>query len=452
MPLLLDSSAHPTAADTRVQRERLEGLRAIEAKAKASQEVLVETERDFKAYHGLDKQRKMHDTSTDIDLARLLQEERKLRALPPLADAAALVAHCPEVFRALARGDPLEPLVEAGHLVASAAKNTARDLAGDQHQICFYIREWAPSEKQDLGAILEQIAVDKPTLAPFVEEAKSRPLQRIRYVGMFVDAGRRNRLRDDGIKARANLHQSRLLSFMTDHAPEEEWTSYKVVKLTVDVPAVEMMPVDALFASCGRDMFVDARTRVLPVTYTKDMVSKSANAIVAPVEAALIHCCRIGSVCLNASSWGGFDTLPALAVPQELADLRSEAERMCGKSVPHPLHTFDKALVAQMKRHYECAASFASESASPHLFALNALYASVPSRGCHVSKDITREDLNGQATRFGPCAGPWPASFRNAMDWACDQDGMRDEEDLAQLKMLRASADLWCVDEKHPEE
>lgn len=46
--------------------------------------------------------------------------------MPHLADAASVISHSPEVFGALARGDPLEPLVASGHLMASSSTKSAR--------------------------------------------------------------------------------------------------------------------------------------------------------------------------------------------------------------------------------------------------------------------------------------------------------------------------------------
>lgn len=179
-----------------------------------------------------------------------------------------------------------------------------------------------------------------------------------------------------------------------------------IAGLSIDVPADKIMPVYALFASCGRDWFVDPRTGLLPVTSTKYTVSKSANAFVAPIEAALIHCCQLGSICLNAATHGGLDTLPALAFPPQLEHLRRQGDNTCGKLVAHPATGFDKGLVSTLKRSYYDRCAHPTAPDSSYLTASNALYASVPSRGLHLLQGATADGLKGQSTRSGPFAGP----------------------------------------------
>lgn len=455
VPLLMDFAATSSAADARVKRKRREDVRTLEEKSKPSQEVLAETEIDFKVYHRLGGTRPVSTAcSTNEDLAALLQEERRQRAMPPLADAAALVARCPEVFGALARGEPLEPLVTSGHLTPSSSAYTSDS---DRNLIRFYIREWTPTGETSVESALDKFGADHVIQRPFVEEAKTRPLQRIRYVGTYVDAGRSNRLHQDGIRSRPGADaerkkRARLLTFMNEHAPEAEWSSFVIEGLTVEVTTPEIMPVDALFAACGRAMFLRQDPGLMPVKANKAMQWRAVDATVAPIEAALIHCCQLGSVCFNASSYGGLDTLPALASHPEAKRLRREVIKICDKTTLSTPTTFDTALVATSRSQYDFAAWSAPAPVSARVVGFNALYASVPSRGLHVLHSIPADQVKGQATRFGPFAGPALAAFRNATTWALGYDEAREAEDVAHLKAIGASADFWCVDSEHTKE
>jgi hypothetical protein len=177
-----------TASARSNSSKRREDLRMLEDKARPSRQVLVDTEQEFRAYHRLGQQQTSAlDISTNEDLAVLLQEQRRQYAMPPLPDAAALVARCPEVFRALARGEPLEPLVASGHLVTTSTSETADERDTEHRTACFYIREWLPTDEKKVRAALEKFAADYPTQAPFVKAANARASQAVQYVGMYRD-------------------------------------------------------------------------------------------------------------------------------------------------------------------------------------------------------------------------------------------------------------------------
>lgn len=444
-----DASAIPTAAEARAEEARQKRLQVIQQKAKVSQEVLVETESEFRAYHGLDKQHKTTKIESDEDLAALLQEQRRQLAMQPMADAAALVARCPEVFRALAGGEPLEPLVAAGHLKPSSSSDTS-DV--DHDLIRFYVREWTPTGETTVAGALDKFGADHLIQLPFVEEARSRPLQRIRYVGAFVDAGRSNRLHQDGLRSKQDAgRQTRLLNFMAEHAPEKEWSSFVIESLTVEVTTPEIMPVDALFWLWAGDVR-RGRHGAHAGGGNQGHALKAADAAVAPMEATLINCCRLGGVCMNAASYGGLHRLPALASHPETEQLRREVNKIRRQATPLPALNFDTALVAKVRSQYDCAAWSTPGPVSARVVGLNALYASVPSRGLHILQSIPADQVKGQATRFGPFAGPGLAAFRNATTWAYGYDEAREAEDVEHLKMLGASADRWCIGEEHTKE
>jgi hypothetical protein len=249
VPIPIRPSATPTAAEAQIEQRRQKKLREIEAKASTSHQVLPDTEEEFRACHGLGEARRGSTASrTKEDLATLLQEERRQCTMPPLTDAAALVVRCPEVFVALARGESLQPLIEAGHLVPYNGQDSKTLTHNDRHLVRSYVREWTPTGETTVQIALDKFGADHIIQRPFVEEAKSKPLQRIRYVGTYVDAGRSNRLHQDGFVDADRSKKSRLLTFMTEHAPKAEWSSFVVEGLTVEVTTPELMPVDALFA------------------------------------------------------------------------------------------------------------------------------------------------------------------------------------------------------------
>jgi hypothetical protein len=188
------------------------------------------------------------------------------------------------------------------------------------------------------------------------------------------------------------------------------------------------------------------------VVANKALLWRATDAAIAPIEAALIHCCHRGSVCFNASSYGGLDTLPALASHPEAERLRCEVNEICDKTTLATATTFDRTLVATIRSQYGCASFSAPAPVSARVIGFNALYASVPSLGLHVLHSIPADQVKGRATRFGPFAGPALAAFRNATTWALGYDEAREAEDMEHLKAIGASADFWCVDSEHTKE
>lgn len=204
---------------------------------------------------------------------------------------------------------------------------------------------------------------------------------------------------------------------MREVAPIEQWRTYAICDLQVNVHHPLTMPLDDMLEACGRERLAEAmdgeeegaradRRAQLPLNVTRTMLLKQANAEVAPIEAALIHCSSMGSATLNSASYGGLDTLsPAVVIPAELEGVRERVTTALGPRRAAQ-QEFDLQVLARARELYVLAAGFLAIQHSPQLLAASAIYAALPGRTFHILKDITLEDLQGQATRFGPFARP----------------------------------------------
>lgn len=349
------------------------------------------------------------------------------------------------MFRTLAAGLPLDTLVQAGTLVASQSTEVGDSRRGSaltqpRHQVSFYVRQLDTTE-MDLSAMLQDFAQRFPVQKAFVDEVLGRPAgarKYVRYVGMCVDGQPFQRLQDDTTQSSsASSSTSRLLNFMATYAPGCQWQTYEITPLQLEVDGFDSMPLDDLLRAC------QLRFRSLPVRPTRTMVAKKGNAEIAPIEAALIDCCSTGSVCLNSSLYGGLDTLTPVAIPPQAEAINAKVANFCGPFKPAD-GQLDRDLFERMFDLVEEATE--KLKGKPPSLALQqavALYAAVPSRGLHVLKDVTAEYLAGQATRFGPLAGPGLSAVKHATAWARDVPVGQGRDSLDNLKCIGASADMW---------
>ncbi|CAO1633651.1 unnamed protein product [Jaminaea pallidilutea] len=233
------------------------------------------------------------------------------------------------------------------------------------------------------------------------------------------------------------------------------WQTFRIPALQTGVANVSTSPLS--------DMLAQFAPPLLPTTSvptTRGILLKANNGIAAPIEAALIHLCDAGSACLNASSYGGVDTLRTqVSVPRWLQKLRRAVDTAtipaadCAR--PQSTLILDQNLRGDFRASYTASKSKIGPTASAAVIEVSAVYASVIPRaqasggyGCifHVLKDITAGDLAGQTTRFGRLAGPGLACLRNAVAWALAKEVPTSEESL--LAMIGPSADLWPLSRK----
>lgn len=356
-----------------------------------------------------------------------------------------------------ARGGPLEPPIEQDLLLLSRDNSSKEDddngnnNGGHTSTITFYIREWVPPGRNPtIAATLDAFEAAHPVQREWVRSAKELANQRsFRYVGLCVDKEPYWRLEEDGAGAGAVATQgttTRLINFMRELAPSEEWRSYEICGLQVQTSRPRSMPLEAMLENCGWRELADRMQGVvepwtpLPINLSRTMLLKKANTEVAPIEAALIHCSFMGSATLNSASYGGLDTLISpIVIPPGLAEVRDGVAR-AADPFPQPQAEFDLRVLGRARELYTLAAGALAIPLSPQLLAASALYAAAPGRVLHVLKDITLEDVQGQATRFGEFAGPGLSSFRSAMAWAKGSINNGDNDDNADTNAAATNA------------
>lgn len=455
-------SASPPAGSAGFQRERR--LREYQEREQQARTVLQQRLQESRTYHGITVTGPSTAASPPVSgvpaLLEVIRQERAQSALPPLTEMTRVaIASCPAVFELLARGEPLEPLVRSGTLVPSTwcsseddrpAGRQRRSLSTSsaQHIISFYVREWRPAAGVDVTTVMNSFAQAFPIHKEFVSGTTSL-VQMIRYIGLCVDGEPRMRVAEDAGSASNAGPKSRLLNFMASQAPPEQWAAYHIPGLDIQSPAPTEMPLTAFLAN-----FPDATRNLpsLPLAITRTMILKHVNLLASSIESSLIHCCRRGSICMNSASYGGLDTLPPLAIPPQLNNLRAEVRRACGGApfAPLPHMQVDPTLFAEMLRLFTSAAAALEIEVSQHVLTANAIYAAIPSRWLHMLKDVTQEDLKGEGTRFGRYGGPGLSSSANALSWALGDPsaasaGARAREDLKHLKIIGASVDFWWM-------
>lgn len=306
----------PPSMLRRVRAERVQRLLAQEQQA---HETLDETGRSFEDSYGLPAEQHLPVLQVTM---QILQDARRKRALPPLADPAALLARCPEVFTALARGAPLEPLIQqcllrlsnttSHHSYTQSINKRRWHPHGRKIDHNVLLREWVPPGRNtSIVATLDAFEAAHPVQREWVRAAKELANQRsFRYVGVCVDREPYWRLEEDGTMAAAAnaTSTSRLLNFMREVAPMDQWRTYTICGVQVEVRHPTAMPVEVMLQSCGwRDLADRMQDEVQPWTpltlnLSRTMILKKANAEVAPIEAALIHCSSMGSATLNSAS------------------------------------------------------------------------------------------------------------------------------------------------------
>jgi hypothetical protein len=224
------------------------------------------------------------------------------------------VNRCPPIILTLAQGGPLEPLVERGILVP-ATWDTSREgrpivhpreaLTPNPtrgHVISFYVREWEPPAGVNVTTVMSEFEQDFPLQHFFVDGTRARS-QVARYVGLCVDGEPMRRVAEDGNAS--DVHKTRLIEFMTTQAPTEQWKTFEIPELALQLCSLTSMPLTDLLARSTRAV---GDFEPLALRSTRPMFLKSWNRIASEVEACSIHCCHLGSVCINLASYGGLDS------------------------------------------------------------------------------------------------------------------------------------------------
>ncbi|PWN20066.1 hypothetical protein BCV69DRAFT_277855 [Microstroma glucosiphilum] len=410
------STALPPAAV--IQAQRLKRSDMTECKPAEAYKQLETTRSQWQGYHAAP--RPSTAPASHPFSAQILQQERAKRAQTPLedAEAEAIWQLCPPIFETLAQGGPLAPLMDDGTLQT-------------------------PNTGVTVGAVLQAFEEAHPVQRHWVAEAKRAPNQiTIRYAGICIDGEPAWRLEQNEDSAEASEDSSkgitttRILKFMSKFSEQGIWRTYAVPILELPALGPTRIPLQTLVDSYGWICASIAPT-TLPLAVTRQMRLKQSNAVVAPREAALIHCGAIGSPMLNSASHGGLGTLDGVGFPPRVQALRLQVAQACSGPRP-PLGGFGQEVLERIAQLFRSTAAALSLPVASHIIASTTLYAAAPGRSFHILKDVTAEDIAGEATRFGAFAGPGLSSFRNAMAWAT---GQRSEGES--LELMGPSADIW---------
>lgn len=195
------SPAAPIHGSAGYQRARK--LEAYPQRAVEANTIKMQSRQNFRTYHGLPAEALAQDVVPVTDVAsicQVIEKQRIEQALPPLLGVSHVIERCPPIFRTLARGGRLEPLIERSILQPSTwdtsregrpklrPREALRPNPSGKNVVSFYIREWTPPAGVEVAAVLSQFEQDFPLQHFFVADTRGRA-QVVRYVGLCVERG-----------------------------------------------------------------------------------------------------------------------------------------------------------------------------------------------------------------------------------------------------------------------